>query len=317
MSENPGLSTALIPRKRLPHAPGRLCARPYAGPRKRQSGAGPGLAAALAIALACVLLAWLRFPAASATQDIAGSVTARADAPARSTASVTSTVYLPAIHRSGCDPIPGVSYGAIAPAPVVGIDPQNDYRINLALRGYTPVDELKAIFDIGTGTEPNAPQFRTLFADVRIPTISTVYALYKWDASCNCPSTEIVTRPAVSVAGLATIPGEIMHLPDSGYEIGPGYDAMVLYASETRLVAKYTREDDIVSGYTLYVENVCVEPSLLALYRSLNAAGRQQLPALAGRQPIGRAFGAEIGVSIRDAGTTQDPRARNSWWLYP
>ena len=234
----------------------------------------------------------------------------------RSTAT-TSYVYLPALYKSGCEPIPGVSYGAISPDPVTGIDPQNDYRINLALRGYTPVDELKAIFDIGTGIEPNAPQFRYLFADVRVPDIRTVYALYKWDTNCNCPSTEIVTSPAVSVAGLGTAPREIIHLPDSGYEIGPGYDAMVLYASETRLVAKYTREDDIVYGYTLYLENICVEPSLLALYRSLNAAGRRQLPALAGRQPVGRAIGPEIGVSIRDAGTTQDPRARNSWWLYP
>jgi hypothetical protein len=200
---------------------------------------------------------------------------------------------------------------------VVGIDPQNDYRINLALRGYMPVNELKAIFDIGTGIEPNAPQFRYLFADVRVPDIRTVYALHKWNPECNCPSTELVTNPAVSVIGLGTAPGEIIHLPESGYEIGPGYDAMVLYASETRLVAKYTREDDIVGGYTLYLENLCVNPSLLALYRSLNVTGRQQLPALAGRQPVGRTLGREIGVSIRDAGQTQDPRARNSWWLYP
>jgi hypothetical protein len=266
----------------------------------------------LCVGIACLFLALLAPPTVIATRQTSGE----AATGVRSTAT-TSYVYLPALHKSGCEPIPGVSYGAVSPDPVVGIDPQNDYHINLALRGYTPVDELKAIFDIGTGIEPNAPQFRYLFADVRTPAISTVYALYKWDSNCNCPSEGIVTSPAVSIVGLATVPGEIIHLPDSGYEISPGYDAMVLYASETRLVAKYTREDDIVGGYTLYLENLCVEPSLLVLYRSLNAAGRQQLPALTGRQPVGRALGREIGVSIRDAGQTQDPRARNSWWLSP
>lgn len=263
--------------------------------------------------LAGLLLSLLASPAVVATRDISTG----AGTDVRWTAAITSYVYLPAIHKSGCAPIPGVSYGAVAPGPVIGIDPQNDYRINLALRGYTPVDELKAIFDIGTGIDPNAPQFRYLFADVRTPAISTVYALYKWDTTCNCPSTQVVTKPAVSIAGLATAPGEIIHLPDSGYEISPGYDAMVLYASQTRLVAKYTREDDIVAGYTLYLENICLEPSLLALYQALNAAGRQQLPALTGSQPVGRAIGTEIGISIRDAGRTQDPRARNAWWLYP
>ncbi|HET7087931.1 MAG TPA: hypothetical protein VFL17_04715 [Anaerolineae bacterium] len=284
----------------MPHKERILCALRFSFVVLRRAG------------IACLILVLLAPSTAIAIRQTSGD----AAAGARSTAS-SSYVYLPAIHKSGCAPIPGVSYGAVAPDPVIGIDPQNDYRINLALRGYTPVDELKAIFDIGTGSDPNAPQFRYLFADVRTPAISTVYALYRWDTTCNCPSTQIVTKPAVSVAGLATAPGEIIHLPDSGYEISPGYDAMVLYASQTRLVAKYTREDDIVAGYTLYLENICLEPSLLALYQALNAAGRQQLPALAGSQPVGRAIGTEIGISIRDAGRLQDPRARNAWWLYP
>ncbi|HEY4687805.1 MAG TPA: hypothetical protein VIK33_00720 [Anaerolineae bacterium] len=222
-------------------------------------------------------------------------------------ASADSFVYLPVVMRSGCDPISGVTYGSIAPeAP--GPDPATDNRVNLSLRGYEPVGQFKGLVDYGAIGDPLAPQFPALFADQRVPTFSNVYALYKGDLS------GLITNPPVTFATLATTPGEIIHLPDSGYDIG-GYDAMVLYAEETRLVAKYTRSDDIAGGYVVYLEKICVDPNLLSLYRQLNAAGRAQLPALDGRQPLGRAAGNEIGVAVRDAGTFQDPRARNSWWI--
>jgi len=66
-------------------------------------------------------------------------------------------------------------------------------------------------------------------------------------------------------------------------------------------------------GYTLHVENICVEPSLLALYQAMNAAGRSSLPALRSGQAFGRARG-EIGVAIRDCGAFLDPRSRKDWW---
>ena len=112
--------------------------------------------------------------------------------------------------------------------------------------------------------------------------------------------------------GVAT--GETLYLPDSGYDIGSGYEALVLYASEERITLKYTREDNVKEGYTIHVENVCVEPSLLALYRERNEAGRGDLPALRAGQPFGRARGAEIGVAIRDTGSFMDPRSRYDWW---
>jgi hypothetical protein len=113
---------------------------------------------------------------------------------------------------------------------------------------------------------------------------------------------------------MATAPGEVLRLPDSGYSIGSGYEALVLYATEERITLKYTREDNVVWGYTIHVENVCVEPSLLALYRAWNDAGRAQLPALRGGQPFGRARGGEIRVAIRDNGTFMDPRSQGCWW---
>jgi len=217
--------------------------------------------------------------------------------------------------KGGCAPIPGETYGTLAPTNPRTDNVEEDHLINLALRGYEPVDKFKGLIDNGPVGDPLAPQFHGLFADNRTGVFSHVYALHKWDPSCNCPSPELVTNPEVTVAGLATTPGETIHVPDSGYDIGGGNDVMVLYAGETRLTLKYTREDDIVQGYTLYLENVCVEPGLLALYQSLNAAGRGQLPALTGGQALGRAVGSEIGVAIRDSGTSQDPRSRNSWWI--
>ena len=99
-----------------------------------------------------------------------------------------------------------------------------------------------------------------------------------------------------------------------GYDIGDDYQVLVLYASEERITLKYTREDNVVGGYTLHMENVCVEPSLLALYQSWNDQGRGYLPALRAGQAFGRARGDEIGVAIRDTGAFQDPRSRKDWW---
>jgi hypothetical protein len=89
---------------------------------------------------------------------------------------------------------------------------------------------------------------------------------------------------------------------------------LVLYASTNRITIKYTNNDNVEQGYTLHVENVCVEPRLLALYQALNSAGRGRLPALRAGQAFGRALGSEIGVAIRDYGTFMDPRSRKDWW---
>ena len=114
---------------------------------------------------------------------------------------------------------------------------------------------------------------------------------------------------------MGVTPGETIHVPSSGYAIGRGYEVLVLYATEERITLKYTPHDNVVNGYTIHVENVCVEPSLLALYQQWNAdQGRAELPALEAGQAFGRARGWEIGVAIRDAGTFMDPRSDKDWW---
>jgi len=88
----------------------------------------------------------------------------------------------------------------------------------------------------------------------------------------------------------------------------------VLYVAPTRVTLKYTADDNVVEGYTLHVENVCVDPALLALYEASEAGGRSRLPALRPGQPFARALGSEIGIAIRDRGSFMDPRSRKDWW---
>ena len=140
-----------------------------------------------------------------------------------------------------------------------------------------------------------------------------MYKVYDWDWGCNCRG-PLLTRWAVTLAGMGVAPGETIHVPSSGYEIGQGYEVLVLYATEERITLKYTRDDNVVYGYTLHVENVCVEPRLLALYRAKNEAGRVELPALRAGQAFGRARGTEIGVAIRDTGQFLAPNSKGDWW---
>lgn len=229
---------------------------------------------------------------------------------------ITYYAFLPLAiaPTSGCEPIPGVSYGTLdVEGPPSDRPPEQHPDLNLALRGYEPSNAHLGLVDYGGGADPRAPQLYALFADHRVPTFAAVYQVYDWDWSCDCRGS-LLTNWEVTLAGLGMAPGEVVHLPDSGYDIGDGYEALVLYATEERLTLKYTREDHVVFGYTIHLEGICVEPSLLALYRAWNDAGRAELPALRGGQPLGRARGREIGVAIRDTGTFMDPRSRRDWW---
>ncbi len=236
-------------------------------------------------------------------------------APIRSSDVLTTYVYLPFIARANvCQPIPGESYGDF---PVNGdpTDPPAEEHpdLNLALRGYELTDAYKGLVDYSGGSDPNAPQLPGLFADNRTATFSNVYQVYGWDWECNCRGS-LITDWDVTLAGLAVTPGETIHVPDSGYTIGGGYEVLVLYATSDRITLKYTPDDHVIEGYTLHVENICVEPRLLALYQSWNDAGRGRLPALRAGQAFGRARGSEIGVVIRDSGAFMDPRSRKDWW---
>ena len=227
---------------------------------------------------------------------------------------ITTYTYLPWLARSGCQPIPGESYATLSVLPPPTDRPaENHADLNLALRGYECTTAHLGLVDYGHNVDPKAPQLPGLFADNRTAVFKTVYRVYEWNWSCNCRGS-LITDWAVTLAGLGTTLGEIIRVPNSGYDIGSGYEVLVLYARANRVTLKYTREDNVVYGYTLHLENICVEPNLLALYHTMNSAGRGNLPALRAGQGLGRAMGSEIGVAIRDTGSFMDPRSRTDWW---
>jgi len=75
-----------------------------------------------------------------------------------------------------------------------------------------------------------------------------------------------------------------------GYEIGRGYQALVLYAQRERLTLKYTAEDNVVADTHFTWGNICVEPNLVSpLRRPSDSAGRHSPACLRAGQAVGRA----------------------------
>ncbi len=240
----------------------------------------------------------------------------------RAVNAITSTLYLPFVGKEnppvGCQFIPGETYGTVTIiSPPTNPPAEIHADLNLAMRGYVPTNAFPGLVDVGGGADPFAPQLSGLFQDNRTPAFSALDRVYDWNWACNCRGA-LLADWDVTLAGMATTPGEIIRVPGSGYDIGrllKGYEVMVLYATNDRITLKYTREDNVTQGYTLHIENICVESSLLYLYNSMNSAGRVSLPALFARQSVGRAKGNEIGVAIRDNGMFMDPRSRKDWWI--
>ncbi len=203
-------------------------------------------------------------------------------------------------------------------------DARPDYLhgdLNFALRGFSPTSAALRLIDYAGGTDANAPQLSGLFEPNRFPGISAAYRAYHWDWGCGANGCRgsLITDWPVTVAGLVTQPGQPLYLPERPATIYTGnFKAVVLYAEETRLTLGYTREDSVAFGYAIHLENVCVDPNLLALYRAQNNADGFRvsgwLPALRDNQRLGVAAGSEIQVAIRDRGAFMDPRSRKDWW---
>ncbi len=183
----------------------------------------------------------------------------------------------------------------------------------MVLRGWSPTSSTLGLVDINGPTDALAPKLNTLFTDDRVPTFVQNYRVNEWDWKTNSGAGPITTWD-VTLSGFATMADEVLELPNSGYDIGAGKQARVLYVSDNSITLKYTGEDNVVSGYTIHAEGVCVEPSLRALYESKDSAGRNELPALSGNEAFGRARGSEVLIAIRDTGGFMDPRAKKDWW---
>jgi hypothetical protein len=202
---------------------------------------------------------------------------------------------------------------------------------NLALRSYSPTDPpLRELVDYGSGDPKQPPQFATLFQPYRVPPLIGFYRVHHWNWAPS-PATgtrgdPITDYPATALR-LGTAPGEVLHVPESGYNIGgdPKMEVLVLFADEDSIALRYTREDSSAPpGYTLHVDNICTDPNLLALYNALDdypdgpryrySNDSYNLPNLPAGKPFGTARGGEIVVAIADTGAFQDPRSCNDWW---
>ena len=213
-----------------------------------------------------------------------------------------------------CAAIDGVSYATLPTVGAITDRPAAQHGdLNLGLRGLTSTGGTRALIDLSGPTDDRAPRLDHLFADDRVPTIVDNLQVDGWDWGCNC-ATDPLTSPEVTAIAAATTVGEILEAPSSGYDIGSGFTARVLYVDDDDLTLKYTGDDNVVSGYTIHLRGVCVEPQLRALYDASNAAGRSALPALRGDQPLGRARGDRVVMTIRDTGAFMDPRSRKDWW---
>ena len=226
---------------------------------------------------------------------------------------------------ASCQAIPGTSYGSLSTSGAKTDRPAAQHAdLNPKMRGWAPCTQVGCgstgstlgliyIPPAPSGVDTKAPRLHTLFSPARVPTFKATYRGYDWDWSCNCKGGLISTWD-VHWIGAGTSPGEVLHLPESGYDIGAGYGARVLYADGDTVTLKYTAEDNVVYGYTIHIVGICLEPGLRALYDSDNASGRNQLPALKGGDPIGRACGSQTLVAIRDTGSFMDPRSQDDWW---
>ena len=259
-------------------------------------------------------------------QDAAGNMSGYVTPPAAFTITVEFNwqIYLPIILKPETPICPTSSSAAFNLIPMSG-DPTDhpDYLhgdLNLSLRGYTPTTAFLGLVDYSGGSDPGAPQLAGLFEPNRFPGISAVYQVNSWNWGCGahgCPGPAI-TNPVVTLAGLNTTLGELIYIPEHNSNIWDNYKAMVLYAEEQRITLGYTRQDTVANGYAVHLENICVDPNLLALYRAqTDAAGWHvtwYLPALRNNQALGTALSSEIRVAIRDRGAFMDPRSRKDWW---
>lgn len=237
--------------------------------------------------------------------------------PLNGTIPISSTLYLPQIAVPWPEPIP-VQYEAI---PVDG--PPTDRPaaqhgdLNLALRGYTVTVAALNLVDYNGDTDVDAPQLSGIYTTPHLPNLVATYQVHDWDWNCSpqgCRGNPITDYP-VTLLELATSPNEPLFIPTRGPEIYPGgYKALVLYAEATRLTLVYTRHDTVAGGYAVHLEDIRVDPGLLALYQSADAAGRHNLPALRNGQRLGFANGNSLKVALRDTGSFLDPRSHKDWW---
>jgi hypothetical protein len=237
-----------------------------------------------------------------------------------------SQIFLPYVHHQSMELIPQSACPQQSERvyELVEVDgpsaDRTDSRhadLNLSMRSYQSTGARLSLVEINGPTDGDAPQLAGTFLDGRMPLFSSAYQVYDWDWGCGpdgCRGS-LINNPEVTLLGMAATPGEAVAPPRRGPEIMQGgFIVLVLYAEEERITLGYTRHDTVAPGYAVHMEQICVDPNLLALYTAANEAGRGHLPGLKVDQVLGSVPGEELLVAIRDRGSFMDPRSRKDWW---
>lgn len=240
-------------------------------------------------------------------------------------------IFLPLIGRqggaaSGCA---DASVGAFGTIDINGgyykgnrlTDENADFRLSLI--GYAQTNAPLGLVSYNGDTDPNAPKLDGIFRPRRVPAFTRAYKRYDWNWNENA-APPYGTRGGVnndwpvSVLDLDVTAGESIYLPSRGPEIGGGFIAMALFASETELTVAYYRQDNVADGYVFHMTNFCVDPALVATYRAQLRDGKRatgKLPGIGVNQAVGTPRGdAPLTIAIRDRGGFLDPRSRKDWW---
>ncbi len=169
--------------------------------------------------------------------------------------------------------------------------------------------------------DPKAPQLNTLLAGNPRPAVRALYDICEWvwegDGHIghreNSPAGIKNLADYASMIALEAQPGQAVLVPQSGYDIGGGRQAIVLYATQSSVVIKYGVEDSVARGYAIQISNINVDGEVLAQYNALRSAGAGQLPSLCAGSKLGDANG-EVLITMRDTGGYMDPRWEEDWW---
>jgi hypothetical protein len=129
----------------------------------------------------------------------------------------------------------------------------------------------------------------------------------------NAPVLEVAVDPA----------NPTIKVPSTGYDIGSGNEAMVVFASSDRVTLHIGRHEYFTSsktckngqtcsgGYWIYVKNICVDQKIVSAYNSVKSAQESagadlnpiQLPMLRAGHILGKAqSNNKIIVGVRDNG---------------
>ena len=188
--------------------------------------------------------------------------------------------------------------------------------LNLAMRGFEATEAPLSRISINGPTGNDPPQLPAILGGVR-PAFRSAYRVYGWDWDCGVHGcrADLLNEIPVTLLGIDVAGIDSISFPSRSAEIyAGGYRALVLYAEATRITLVYTREDTVATGYTVHLEDLCIDPNLVAAYRKAAAGGRASLPALKNGQSLGSRRGDQLLVAVRDRGRFLDPRSRKDWW---